>query len=347
MGNKEVIESQVVGWDVRYEQLREYFKENGHSNVPSKYEENLPLGRWVSIQRNKFKNKKLSNEQIQLLNQIQFKFNDFSQMWKTNYNLLVEFYNENGHSIVPQGYDKSPSLGMWINNQRRKFKNNKLSKYRIELLNQIDFKYSFDILEIWNEKYNLLVEFYNENGHSDVPHKYTKNPSLRFWVQAQRTNFKKNRLSVEQINLLNQINFTFSFKKSEEWNKKFNLLKEFYYINGHSNVPRKYIEKNISLGHWVSNQRQYFKKNKLSTERIQLLKQLNFKFNLFDIWKEKYDVLVEFYHNNGHSHVPWKYKENPSLRVWTDVQRQNFKKNKLSDNQIKLLNEIGFKFSLR
>jgi hypothetical protein len=42
-------------WNAKYEQLAQYFQENGHANVPTKYEENKALGRWVSTQRSQYK----------------------------------------------------------------------------------------------------------------------------------------------------------------------------------------------------------------------------------------------------------------------------------------------------
>jgi hypothetical protein len=59
-------------WRKRYDQLIRFKEINGHCNVPQRYATNVELGRWVKDQRT-FKTKgKLSQERIDLLNDIGF-----------------------------------------------------------------------------------------------------------------------------------------------------------------------------------------------------------------------------------------------------------------------------------
>ena len=57
-------------------------------------------------------------------------------IWLSKYNLLVEYKRKNNTTIVPQ-HDKT--LGRWVNDQRVNFKRNKLTQFRIEKLNEINF----------------------------------------------------------------------------------------------------------------------------------------------------------------------------------------------------------------
>lgn len=55
-----------------YELAKQYYEENEHLLIPINYEteKGIKLGRWIQGQRQKYKDKKLSQEQIDLLNQI-------------------------------------------------------------------------------------------------------------------------------------------------------------------------------------------------------------------------------------------------------------------------------------
>lgn len=264
--------------------------------------------------------------------------------WNVRFNELKKYFLENGHSNVPYTDKINTDLASWVYAQRKNYKNNNLSSEQLSLLKQVNFKFSFDNFEIWKEKYNLLVDFYNKNGHSNISD--LQNHGLYVWTQYQRLCFKNGNLSKQQINLLNQIKFKFNL--FDKWKEKYDLLVEFYNENGHSNVP-SYTFNNKTLTSWVVRQRQLYRDNKLSEERISLLQMLNFKFSFdnFELWKEKYDLAVEFYNNNGHSNIIKRYKDNPSLGIWIDTQRKNFRNNNLSTEQISLLKEIDFKFKVK
>ena len=57
--------------------------------------------------------------------------------WEIRYDLLKNFYSENGHSSIPSDYNLN--LYKWSLNQRYKYRNNTLSENRINLLNEIEF----------------------------------------------------------------------------------------------------------------------------------------------------------------------------------------------------------------
>lgn len=51
---------------------------------------------------------------------------------------LQQFFMENGHSSVPP---KTPVLGSWVTNQRRKYNNSDLSEDKIEKLKTVHFSF--------------------------------------------------------------------------------------------------------------------------------------------------------------------------------------------------------------
>jgi hypothetical protein len=98
-------------WNKRYEELVEYKKEHGHSMVPRDSQTHKALGKWVHNQRQLYrknmqgklrKGSGFSDERISLLNELDFVWDPLEDLWTKRYAELVEFYEEHGHSMVPQ-----------------------------------------------------------------------------------------------------------------------------------------------------------------------------------------------------------------------------------------------------
>jgi hypothetical protein len=63
-------------------------------------------------------------------------------------------------------------------------------------------------------------------------------------------------------------------------------------------------------------------------------------------WNKQYEKLVEFKRKNGHCLVPSKYEEDKVLGVWAVTQRHFHSKNTIRLDRKKLLDEIGFVWSV-
>mmetsp|Transcript_2870 Transcript_2870/g.6166 ORF Transcript_2870/g.6166 Transcript_2870/m.6166 type:complete len:361 (+) Transcript_2870:1-1083(+) len=80
----------------------------------------------------------------------------------------------------------------------------------------------------WIDRYNELVQFQKDHGHCRVPHGYTKNRKLAWWVMNQRAQFshlkagKKTWLTPERIQMLDDIGFVWypHVKKANSNHKK-------------------------------------------------------------------------------------------------------------------------------
>ena len=80
-----------VGWVMRYAELVPYVRKHGNTNVPDRYEKNLALGRWVTRQRNMFKQNKLAKKQMSRLQKLDLKFSVREQSrWDVIHAELVE-----------------------------------------------------------------------------------------------------------------------------------------------------------------------------------------------------------------------------------------------------------------
>ena len=144
--------------------------------------------------------------------------------------------------------------------------------------------------ELWNERYQDLVEFQKANGHCLVPLCYPPNPSLAHWVKRQRNQYKalcmgaRSSLSAgDRRTKLEQLGFVWDSRKAA-WEERWQELAQYQAENGHCNVPKKYAP-NQPLSIWVKCQRRqcklYFQgqPSTITPERIQKLLQLGFDFN--------------------------------------------------------------------
>ena len=131
----------TIHWEKMLDALKEYKKNHGDCNVPSYWqEENLPLGQWANAQRENFKNLKLNDDQIEILEYIGFAWNPICPIWEKMFNKLKEYKNNNGDCNVPANLvEANLPLGQWVSAQRKNSKNQKHSDTQIKRLKEIGF----------------------------------------------------------------------------------------------------------------------------------------------------------------------------------------------------------------
>jgi len=198
--------------------------------------------------------------------------------WETAFTQLKEYYFKYGHTRLDKSYYKS-YLFNWCSIQRRYFKENNpnLNRWKIKLLNSIEFIWDLDEY-IWYENYTKAEGFYND-GELTIPH-YTEN-NLYNWVFNQRQFLqgkKENQLDQKKISLLEKIGITRWSIYDQRWNDQYHELVEFSRINGHINVKEK---ENPKLYSWILVQRERIKgksnRSRIKPYQMNLLKDINFK----------------------------------------------------------------------
>ena len=341
----------AANWEEMFECFLESKRKHGNCNIPSRWPENPKLGRWVSTQRVFWKNGKLSEDRIKRLEAAGFEWNIRETNWdirETNwdemFSALLKFKEKKGHCNVQRAWPENPDLSYWVSTQRGNYRKGSLSSDRIERLEQLGFIWN-TIENSWEENYSALIGFKRATGHCDVPDKWPINLKLSHWVGKQRSDWKKNRLSSDRIERLNAIGFTWD-PQDAVWNKMFGMLAEFNKNNGHCNVPRNWSE-NIKLSSWVAHIRKLWKEGKLTRERIKKLELLGFTIIDHDAvkndnWEKMFSSLCEFKSNYGHCNVPQRWDKNPVLANWIANQRQLKRKNRLTSDYLRRLNEIDF-----
>ena len=215
------------------------------------------------------------------------------------------------------------------------------------------WKWEWD-LEIWINNYELLKD-YQVKEHKIPSQSYETSCGIKLgtWVARQRKKKKNNKLSQQQIKLLEEIpGWKWEQDLFQQWFNNYELLKD-YQLKEHKIPPGSYETScGIKLGNWVDTQRQFKKKNKLSQEKIKLLEEIpgwKWEWDLFQQWFNNYELLKD-YQQKENKLPSQSYETFCGIKLgnWVDTQRQEQKNNKLSQEKIKLLEEIpGWKWIVK
>lgn len=128
-------------------------------------------------------------------------------------------------------------------------------------------------------------------------------------------------------------------KLGPTWNERYGELASFKLKFGNCLVPRNWSE-NPQLANWVSNQRPFFRRNKLASEQIQKLNAIDFEWEPIDqFWEEMFAALVRYKRLHHDCNVRQKFPDNQELANWLGNQRH--RKERLTAEQILRLDEQG------
>ena len=132
------------------------------------------------------------------------------------------------------------------------------------------------------------------------------------------------------------------------WDIYYASAKQYYKENGNLEVPARYItEEGYALGSWLSNQKAIRKGTvvgKLTEDQIKKLDDIGMIWDSLDyFWEQSFLLAKEYYLAHGNLDVPtnFKSKDGKHLGNWVLRQRQLYKSNSLTDEQVKKLNSIG------
>lgn len=132
------------------------------------------------------------------------------------------------------------------------------------------------------------------------------------------------------------------------WDMYYASAKQYYEENGNLEVPARYItEEGYALGSWLNNQKAIRKGTivgKLTEDQIKKLDDIGMIWDSLDyFWEQSFISAKEYYLAHGNLDVPtnFKSKDGKHLGNWVLRQRQLYKSNSLTDEQVKKLNSIG------
>lgn len=132
------------------------------------------------------------------------------------------------------------------------------------------------------------------------------------------------------------------------WDMYYASAKQYYKENGNLEVPARYItEEGYALSSWLNNQKAIRKGTivgKLTEDQIHKLDSIGMIWDSLDyFWEQNFKSAKEYYLTYGNLDIPTNYKskDGKHLGNWILRQRQLYKRNSLTDDQIKKLDSIG------
>lgn len=133
-------------WNCNLEICKKYYRKHGNLLVPQDLIiEGVNIGRWIANLRNAKKGKSamgLTDERIAILESIGMVWDQNEYVWKQQYELAKEFFEQNGHLNIPRDYSvESCNIGMWLKNQKAANKRGTLSSARKQMLDEINIKW--------------------------------------------------------------------------------------------------------------------------------------------------------------------------------------------------------------
>ncbi len=357
-------------WEENFSQVLDYYKRNGHLNIPVAYcsPNGLKIGMWVRRQRDLRAGRiktgvPPTTEQIARLDEIGMIWKSkFEIAWDRGYQASIAYYNEHGNLDVPTMYvtPNGYRLGAWLADRREngKAKHTEEQQRQLDELGMIWVK-----PDSWEVRYQLAKQYYEENGHLNIPPQYTAEGMwISKWVNEQRQVYIGNRgkkcLSDEQVKRLEDIGMIWEnrshLNSNEAWDEQFKKAKLFYQVYGHLNVPRDYDNGNgKSISAWVVRQRSLKEKGKLSPQQVRLLETIGMVWQFDDPWEIGFKYAQEYYFQNGDLLVNNDYvcSDGYTLGHWVHNQRSNAKTTdkyrRLDKHQIKRLETIGMVWNIR
>ena len=198
------------------------------------------------------------------------------------------------------------------------------------------------------------------DGPTNKKKSYPSDQKLRDWVIAQQMAEKKGQLSEKRIYRLKSINYLWDDDKREgnygwnedRWKEMHQRLAAYKKKHNTTIVPRSYpLDPKLAV--WVNTQRTEKKKNMLSEERIALLNSIDF---VWDVqirlgWDEMYRRLCAYKKKNNQStmvHVEAMCTVGDSkLGHWVATQRYHYRKDKLEQHRVQLLNDVDFVWNMK
>ena len=278
------VDKRDIFWDQHYKEVKKFLTEHKHSLIPEKYiSNNLQTGKWVSRQRQYYKQKRtaLTKERIKKLEDLKYwewETDKKNIIWERKYEILKKYLERGGdlNKKIPEDF-MGVNLDNWVKIQWTSKKEgwSSLSKERIKKLENLqNWKWEkTSSFQIWKNIYDEIFQIAKDKNSFPT---YGKELSKYQgdWCKKQRTLYNKNRLTKEKIALLENIdNWDWDPQKTE-WMKKYKAYLIYIEQNQTLQIGKYKYFNDINLGYWVHNLRTSYKAKTLSKEKIELIESI-------------------------------------------------------------------------
>jgi hypothetical protein len=281
-------------WLKKFELLKKFYTE--FNRVPKNKEvyQEVQLGQWLANHKKKLKKGSIDpfhKEQLDLLLKDWVPPNEHRIIQDEYFKALKEFYILNNRWPEVDESHNQMKIGKWCRNHRCNFKSKKISSTLIETLNSIGFDWSLPNRKKstrgtdWEKYFEEVVAFKNINNRLPKDSESSNDFNLGNWIYRQKVIFKKGILDESYALRLKSIGIDLTIKttisknrsKKKNWYQYYQEMVSF--LVEHQRLPKS-VDK-ISGDHFMSfiyKCRQDYRLNSLSSNKLDLLNQINFIF---------------------------------------------------------------------
>ncbi len=269
-------------WEAGFAILVGFVGREGHARVTQGFvtSDGYRLGTWVSKQRSVYREGKLDIENINRLAALPgWVWDPHDAQWEIRFSEIKNFAVQAGHMSIPMGMRAADGFNLrgWVTAQRTAFSKGKLVAERAIQLEALP-GWSWDpVFEQWEEGFAHLQEFVARERHALVSGAYKTAEGFRLggWVNRQRQSHLNSKLNADSYARLSALKGWVWEVIQAQWDQKLSRLEEFAQREGHALMPTSYKTKDgLTLGSWCNTQRIFYRKGKLSAERIARLEAL-------------------------------------------------------------------------
>jgi hypothetical protein len=135
--------------------------------------------------------------------------------------------------------------------------------------------------ELWEDNFNALANFKQRFRHCNVSRGWEERPGLATWCETQRAKKHKGKLSLEQTQKLDSLNFSWDLKAAH-WEEMLATLTAYIKRFGHNRISVNSKEY-AKLQRWCANVRTRKKEGRLTLVQIQELESLGFLWEVLPL----------------------------------------------------------------
>lgn len=266
-------------WETGFNYAKQFVDNGGDINaMPDNYIlDGFKLTSWVRAQRERYKLKKISPNRIEKLESIGMRWQLQAPIWNINFQHAKEYFIEYGDLLVNLHYECSDGfkLGVWICNQRTKYRTGKLSDDQVEKLESIGMIWNLEE-RYWENGIAHANEYYAKHGNLKIPQKYVCDDgyNLGTWLSTIRKKYKSGKLELKHILQLEAMNIVWD-SNQVSWNTGYAHAKEYFETHGNLDINTIYVcEDGYKLGQWKRAQLRQLSGGTVKPDKVEMLRQV-------------------------------------------------------------------------
>lgn len=260
---------------------------------------------------------------------------------------IIDFNKETGHWLIPKNH-KVDGHNIWAVTRtiRSFYISGTLKAENLRKLEDAGFPFDIKSYQIKMHQ-QPLIDYVKEYGSiTDLADVNKRNPSLYRWIHNKKNKIRLNTIASLDYEVLKKYLDEDLLSSQTLWGGSFLLFEEFISLYPVELLTAKMTYKRKPLGRWLINQQQHLKMGVIDLTHKEKLD------HLLPEWAQHSDTWYGIYklvkrHYKTYNHFIFSPDEDVlgiNLNKWCLKQQMLYKDCRLSDNQVKLLEDINFEW---